>query len=457
MTSLLQRALKRDITSIDDYIQALSFKGNQYTFLPQVQQTLTGDRVERPGDDLVSFGRRLYVENGIVFACMSMRAYVFSAVRMIYQRMLDGRPSSLFHPRSLAIFEEPWVGGSAQDLLALISQDFDVAGNSYWARANGDFGEELVRLEPTFVDLILERRRDGLGHRKIGYLYWELGRGTGRPKPLTLREVAHCMPPMRDPFEWYKGMSWMRAIFSEVANDRLMERHKSRTFENGATPNMVVKFDRDTDEDAFEEFVEKFRPAYEGPENAGKTMLLSPGVDIEVVGRDFQQLAFEKIQGHAETRIAAAAGVPPQIIPFSEGMQGSSLNANVYTSARRRFADATMHPLWQATSGALAILAPAPFGTRLWYDTRDVPFIRDDEMDIGQIQQRKAQTIRNLTDAGFTPVSAVAAVEADDFALLEHSGLFSVQLQKPGTSEPTDEADEPETEPETEPAGDTDD
>lgn len=443
MTSLFSRAFRRDISTIEDYIQTVSYGGNQYGLLPQVQQTLTGDRVERPGHDIVSFARRMYADNGIVFACMSLRAHVFSAIRFIFQRFEESRPSTMFGRESLRLLEEPWVGGTTQDLLALMIQDVDLAGNSYWARRTG----ELVRLQPDQVDIVLEARSDRLGYRKVGYLYWPNGRGVGaRSVPLQLKDVAHFTPPNPDPFEPYKGMSWLRTVFSEVANDRLMERHKTRTFEHGATPNMVIKFGDAVDDDSFEEYVARFRQAHDGADNAGKTLFLTPGMDMEVVGRDFQQLDFSQIQGRAETRIAAAAGVPPQIVPFSEGMQGSSLNANVYSSARRRFADATMHPLWQNAAGSMGLLVPAAPSTRLWYDTRDVPFIREDEADIAEIQAKRAQTMRQLVDAGYTAESVTAAVTADDFGLLQHSGLFSVQLQPAGSgqtdSTPTEEVSE---------------
>jgi hypothetical protein len=49
----------------------------------------------------------------------------------------------------------------------------------------------------------------------------------------------------------------------------------------------------------------------------------------------------------------------------------------------------------------------------------------------------KAATLRNLVDAGFTADSAVTAVETGDFTSLEHSGLFSVQLQPPGANDTT--------------------
>jgi hypothetical protein len=71
----------------------------------------------------------------------------------------------------------------------------------------------------------------------------------------------------------------------------------------------------------------------------------------------------------------------------------------------------------------------------LWYDARDVPFLREDEKDAAEIQGVESRTIRTLVDAGYTPASVMAAVRASDWSLLVHTGLFSVQLQKPGSTD----------------------
>ena len=60
------------------------------------------------------------------------------------------------------------------------------------------------------------------------------------------------------------------------------------------------------------------------------------------------------------TRLAAAAGIPPVVVGFSEGMQGSSLNAGNYSAARRRMADGTMRPLWRNAARSLATLLNVP-------------------------------------------------------------------------------------------------
>jgi phage portal protein BeeE len=229
-------------------------------------------------------------------------------------------------------------------------------------------------------------------------------------------------------------MSWLTPVIRELINDKLMGRHQQKFFENGATPNMVVSLDAAVKPELFERFTARFRDRHEGVENAYRTLVVGGGADVTVVGQNFEQMAFTAVMGRGETRLAAAAGVPPTIVGFSEGLQGSSLNAGNYGQARRRFADGTMHPLWQNAAGSLQTIVPAPPGSRLWYDARDVPFLREDAKDAAEIFHIKASTIANLVREGFTAESAQAAVAAGDESLLVHTGLLSVQLQPPGTT-----------------------
>jgi hypothetical protein len=144
----------------------------------------------------------------------------------------------------------------------------------------------------------------------------------------------------------------------------------------------------------------------------------------------------QAVQSDGETRIAAAAGVPAGIVGLSEALKGSTLNAGNYAATRRRFSDGTMRPLWRTASGALqTICVPSP-GSRLWFDDRDVPFLQEDVTDAAAIKTQDAQTILTLIQAGYYPDSVKEAVATGDFSLLEHSGLVSVQLQKPGPAIP---------------------
>lgn len=431
---------QRSITTIDDYISAVSqfiYQGNTYPIgQGGIQQTLTGQQAERVPNSLEGYAQGAYASNGVVFACMTVRALVFSAIRFQYQRFRAGRPSDLFGGPELGLVEEPWTGGTTQDLLLRMIQDADLAGNAYWTVRDG----ELVRLRPDWVEIVLQPRRvqgSILGYERIGYIYTEQGPQSGNdPIALLADEVAH-FAPIPDPLATYRGMSWLTPVIRQVQNDGLMERHKRKFFENGATPNVIVSYPPEMTIEKFLKYKERLDQEHKGVDDAYKTLHLGGGADATVVGADFKQMDFKSVQGAGETRVAAAAGVHPVIVGLSEGLQGSALNAGNYAQARRRFADGTMHPLWQNAAGSLQrILPPPDSGSRLWYDARDVPFLREDEKDAAQITFVQAQTMRQWIDAGYTADSVKAVMLADDIGLLEHSGMFSVQLQPPGMTAP---------------------
>lgn len=424
---------ERSIATVDDYAMALNqfgFNGNIYPLNGYgVQQTLSGNRAESIPNSLEAYATRLYQSNGVVFACMAVRMMVFSSIRFVWQQLNSGRASEMFGTGALGLLERPWPGGTTQDLLKQMILDADCAGNSYWTAIDG----ELVRLRPDWVQIILrERLVDGapLGYTRAGYLYTEGGPYSGNaPVGFGPADVAHYAP-LPDPLAAYRGMSWLTPVVRDAEADGLMNLHKRKFFENGATPNMVVKGITAANKDEFDKIVEMLEANHSGVENAYKTLYLTAGADATVVGSDLTQLDFKKIQGAGETRIAAAAGVPPVIVGLSEGLSGSSLNAGNYGQARRRFADGTCHPLWQDAVGSLeTILTPPTSRSRLWYDTRDVPFLREDRDAAAKIQQEQASTMRTLIDAAFIPESVVAAVDAEDWSLLKHSGIPTVQVQ----------------------------
>lgn len=427
----------RSITTVDDYAAAMADFALAYGGAGGLPGMTYGSQpAEQVTHSLEGYAQAAYAANGVVFACMAVRMAVFSTVRFQWQRMNRGRPSEMFGTPELASLEEPWAGGTTQDLLSRMIQDADLAGNSYWTRLDG----ELVRLRPDWVQIVLEPRTvDGrqVGWRRLGYAYWERGIGNCDPAVFLAREVAH-FAPTPDPLASYRGMSWLTPVLREIQNDKAMGLHKGKFFANAATPNLSVSLDKDIKQEAFKKFIETMNANHRGVDNAYKTLYLGGGADVRVIGADFKQMDFTAVQGHGETRVAAAAGVPPVIVGLSEGLQAATYSN--YGQARRRFADGTMHTLWGNAAGSLALIVPRP-GTdgrtaiRLWYDARDVAFLREDRKDAAEIQNRQATTIRTLIDAGYEPDAVVAAVQAEDYGLLSgrHTGLYSVQLQPPGT------------------------
>lgn len=400
-------------------------------------------------NDFAGYIDGAYKSNGVVFACELARMALFSEARFLWREYRNGRPGNLFGTPELALLENPWPGGTTGELLVRMIQDADLAGNFYGVVVDDDGnvgrsargpGRRVARLRPDWVTIILGSRSGhlhALDTKVVAYEYAPppLAGDSVDPVVLTPSEVAH-FSPLPDPAARFRGMSWLTPVVSEIRADKAATKHKLKFFDNGATLSTVVSLDKDIDPDAFAEWVAKFRAQHEGVDTAYKTLFLGGGAQASVVGANMQQVDFKATQGAGETRVAAAAGVHPVVVGLSEGMQGSSLNAGNFNSAVRLTADKTMRPLWRMAAASLQRLLTPPRseGVGLWYDDRDIAFLRDDTTDVAEIQSKQAVTIRQYVDAGYDPASVVDAVQTGDLTRLVHTGLYSVQLQRPGTT-----------------------
>lgn len=380
-----------------------------------------------------------YKSNGVVFACMLARMLLFSEARFQWRRMSSGRPGELFGDARLAPLEHPEPGKATGDLLSRAIQDVDLGGNFFAALRPGP---TIKRLRPDWVTIILGSDRlpdigsGDIDAEVVGYAYHPGGKNSGRAPEIMLKEEVAHFAPIPDPTASYRGMPWLIPVIREIMGDSAANTHKIKFFENAATPNMVVTLgDGIKDKAAFDLWVDTFENAHQGYLNAYKTLYLSAGTTAMPVGANFQQLEFKATQGAGETRIAAAAGVPPVIVGLSEGLAAATYSN--YGQARRRFADGTIRPLWRNFAGSMETIVRPPQGASLWYDDRDVSFLREDVKDAAEIENLEAQTMRTLVESGWRPDDVVDAVAAGDLARLKgkHTGNLSVQLQPPGTGQ----------------------
>lgn len=409
---------------------------------------------ERIEHDFEGYVRQAFKANGVIFALIAARQMVFSEARFLWRERRNGRPGDLFGNAELALLERPWPGGTTGELLSRMELTASLAGN-YWATTADDDGKlgkaaigkgrRIVHMRPDWTTIVVGSHSgdpNALDAKPVGILYEPRNWATSGVRSPTNKavlllpdEVVHYSP-LPDPEARWRGMSWITPVVREIQADSASTIHKQKFLENAATPNMVVKFDASTAREDFEAFVERFEDKHRGAWNAYKTLFLAGGADVTVVGKDFQQLEFAATQGKGESRLASAAGVPPSWVGFSEGLQGSALNAGNFGAARRRFADGTVRPLWRmATASLQTLVTPPSPSAELWFDTRDIAFLREDQRDSAEISRLKAATIRQYIDTGFHPDAAVTAVRDEDITLLlgKHSGLYSVQLQPPGT------------------------
>lgn len=426
---------RHDPLSFQDWTELISFGGNTYPLL----QTTMGSVDE---ESIAATANAAYKANGIVFSLVMARLQVFSQMRFQWTRFTGGHPGDLFGSAELEILERPWPGGTTGDLLARMEVDASLAGNAYIRRTRP---HRLNRLRPDWVTIVLGSREDAehpseAGDVEVaGYVYKP---PSGRMQVLRPDELAHYAP-VPDPDNNFLGQSWITAALNDVQADDASTAHKRAFFKNAATPNLAIKFDPTVSQEHVREFKAIIEEGHTGAWNAYKTLYLGGGADPITIGKDFRELDFAVTQGKGESRLASVAGVPPSWVGFSEGLQGSALNAGNFTAARRRFGDGTMRHLWANVCASLEPIVRKPDASaNLWYSTQGIAFLHEDAKDAAEIQGQQAQTIALLVRDGFTPESAIAAVQNSDWSLLAHTGLLSVQMQPPGESSPTTTGDQ---------------
>lgn len=404
--------------------------------LAAVRTTYGREREEEPNGTLESLVWAAYLRNPIVFACLAIRARLFGDIRFAWQQLRNGRPGALFGTPELRLLETPEPGKTTSELLATLILDADLGGNAFLVRR----ADRLIRLRPDWVTIVYGSRRGDLGNvwdpdaEVVGYAYQPPG--SEGAQVFLPGEVCHFVTT-RDPLARNRGISLLTAGLREILADNAATTHKLRFFENAATPNLALRFPAGMSREKALEWIDLFESQHKGALNAWRTLYLGAGVDPVTVGMSFEAMQYTELQGEAETRIAALTGMHPVVAALGEGLKGASLNVGNFGSARRLVADATLRPLWRDVAGALQVLFPPLPGTRLWYDDRDVPFLRDDVRDKAEVVEREARTIGELIRDGFEAASVVDAVTAGgDWTRLVHTGLTSVQLQPPLTSAP---------------------
>lgn len=370
-----------------------------------------------------------HASNAVVYGVTTARISLLSEVEFKYQSLAD---KHLFGGPALSLLEEPWPNGSTAELIARMELDRSLAGNAFIRQVNPML---LERLRPDWTTIVTEVYRDPYSdseaRRVLGYAY-DPPAGDGRtPDFYPVDEVAHWSPDP-DPLANFRGMSWLTPVLREIDADTQMTDYKRAYLTNAATPNMLIKYQQKLTPERVDSIAERVKARYGGVSNAFRTIVLDEGADVTLLGNSFEQMTFAAVQAAGENRIAVAGNTPAIVAGLKEGMEAATL-AN-YHLAMRRFGDLFGRPSWRSLCTTLAKFADAPSDARLWYDTSGVVALREGDKERADTMNVLAQAAQALVVAGYTPESVNLALSAGDITLLKHTGLVSVQMQKPGST-----------------------
>jgi phage portal protein BeeE len=430
--------------NIDDWINdiaAFSYNGTQY--LSGLNTSYDGTRLQTIQHTLPGYMNQLQ-QAPPAFAAQMLRAFVLSQARFVFRnRRVSSSPRKIFGTTALGLLENPWKNATTGELLSRMEWNAGLGGNAYVYRKATRTGPQLKLPRPDWTGIVYGSESEpddpewALDAEVLGYVYRSggLAGGPGKLQTLDVEDVAHWSP-LPDPLNPGLGMSWLTPAIRDMQADRSATEHKLKYFTNAATPNLVIKGIPAQTPTQFNELVDAIEQKHAGTANAFKTLYLTAGADATPIGANLKDIDFSAVQGSGETRISVLSRVPAAILGISEGLQGSSLNAGNFGAARRTFGDLWVYPMLQDLAACLASIINVPSDSELWFDTSDIPLLREDGKDAAEIASTEAQTIRNLIDAGYEAESVTSAMRAHDWSLLKHSGLFSVQLQPAGSATP---------------------
>ena len=403
-------------------------RGAPYRGLNDVTAMTTGmgSQPEGLAHSFPAFVEGGYKGSSPVYSLIAIRAKAFSEATFLFRDLDTGETR---RPSRLTPLDRPWPNGTTGDLLAVMEVDVSLAGNAYIRKLPGGDAPttKLQRLRPDWVTVAKSYDSRTGEIDVLGYVYWPGGRYTGTMGvELDRDDVAHYID-MPDPTRDFMGHSWLQSAVLDVDADTNMVRHKDKFFSKAATPNLAIMSKGKMSDDQKKALKATFALQYEGVDNAYKTVLLEGGADIRVLGSTMEQMSFSTVQAAGETRLASAAGVPPVVVGFLQGIQAATYSN--YSQAMRRYADLSIRPLWRKAAGALEHLIDMPDGFELWYDDTAIPFLQQDALDEADIMAKNAGTLASLHRAGYLMESAQKFVATGNVDVLVHSGIPSVQVQ----------------------------
>ncbi|WP_026479347.1 phage portal protein [Ahrensia sp. 13_GOM-1096m] len=160
-------------------------------------------------------------------------------------------------------------------------------------------------------------------------------------RAVPARDIIHLKSPFsRSPLSLAKDA---------IATAKLMEKHATGLFKNGARPSGVIQSVGNLGETAFKAMKAAWRAAHEGPDNAGKTAFLWNGAVFQPLTMNSTDAQFIENQKFQIIQIARAFRVPPAMLYELDRATWSNSEQQ-----GREFLVYTLEPWLRALEGALS-------------------------------------------------------------------------------------------------------
>lgn len=189
------------------------------------------------------------------------------------------------------------------DLKYLTISSLEVTGNAYILKERDNMGVpiRLWLLLPQLVKPILDRKKF--------IAYWEYGRQLNKIK-IPVSEIIHAkFPDLSDPI---LGVSTLQKAMRAVDLSINMNIYDTAMFANGGRPDVIMTAPKETkiDKNTQKRIRKEYFQTYGKPQNAGKLLVLSGGMDLKELSFSPKDMQYLKGRQWTLQEIAAIFGVP---------------------------------------------------------------------------------------------------------------------------------------------------
>jgi len=322
----------------------------------------SGGRARWTPRDYAALAREGYGKNAIVHRAVRLIAESVGAVSFI---LYEGTAERNAHPL-LDLIARPNPRQDGASFLESVASYLELAGNAY-IEAVGIAGEdgaqasvnvrELYALRPDRMKLV-----PGADGWPQGYEYTVAGQTVrfdqSAPQPPILQLSLF------NPLDDYYGLSPLEAAAVAVDTHNAAAKWNKALLDNAARPSGALVYDGPDglilSDQQFERLKRELDEQYQGPNNAGRPMVLEGGLDWKAMSLSPKDMDFMEAKHAAAREIALAFGVPPMLL----AIPGDNTYSN-YQEANRVFFRQTVLPLANRIGAALAQWLAPSFGDGL--------------------------------------------------------------------------------------------
>lgn len=366
-------------------------------------------------------------ENDWVFGAVDFRGEVFADIKIkLFRINKDNEKVEIKNHKALDMLNRPNKFVTTFELLEVTSMHLDLVGEAFWLIDM--VKREIWWLEPQKVSIISDPVKFITGYR------YELDKGF---REYTADEIVHFRKP--NPANHYGASSALDACARTYNLDQNASEWNWQFFKQGAAANAILYFKQKFAKGIFKQFVQKFRDAHEGVENANKLAFLEHEVGKVDLDRTQKDMQFVELQDKTRDKLLGAGfRVSKALLGLDENSNRSTIDGaqygfSVFVNRPR------LNRFFAKLNGDYLNLFGEYFGQKLElsYEDRtpqDEELIlkkRDSDLDHGVISINEAREAKGLkpVEGGEVPRTSATMIRIDEVSTLSDPAVSDKSVE----------------------------